>query len=130
MNGQTCLILRDLQNGLSPKDVAKKFDKAESSIYKLVRRYNIELPKKQPLTLEEKKLKKQRLDAKRYEKEKLHKLERPDIYLPALPMVAAKFGALSSLNAAWQLKQGFKRSSVKEGRLIQTKYGLKSLIGQ
>lgn len=130
MNGQTCLILSDLKSGTSIQEIAQKYNKEESSIRKLAMRHEIELPKKQSLSEDEKRRRKHILDARRYEKIKLHRLERNDIPMPQLPMVAAKFGALSSLTTAWQLNQGFRRSSVIEGRKIQIKHGLKSLIGQ
>lgn len=130
MTGQTFLILRDLKDGISVQDVANKFGKDEGSIYKLAKRHNIELPKIQLLSTEEKKLKKQILDAKRYDEKRVKNLLDPNTKMPELPMVAAKFGALSSLTTAWVLNQGFRRSSIREGKETQIKHGLKSLIGQ
>lgn len=130
MTGQTYLILSDLKSGLSIHDVAQKFHKEESSIYKLAKRHKIELPQRQFLSDDEKRRRKQILDARRYSQKTLKRLLDPNTAMPALPMVAAKFGALSSLTTAWQLKQGFRRSSVAEGKAIQVKHGLKSLIGQ
>ncbi|AFM43605.1 hypothetical protein Desaci_4781 (plasmid) [Desulfosporosinus acidiphilus SJ4] len=130
MNGQTCLILRDLENGASIEETAKKFNKRESSVHKLATRHGIGLPKRKLLSEDEKKRRKQTLDARRYEKVKLFKCGSNDIALLRVPIAAGKFGPLSSLNMTWQLNQGNKRSSVTEGKRIQIKYGLKSLIGQ
>ena len=115
MTGQTCLILSDLKSGASIHDIAQKFHKEESSIYKLAKRHMIELPKRQLLSDDEKRIK---------------NLLDPNTRMPDLPMVAAKFGALSSLTTAWVLNQGFRRSSIREGKIIQIKHGLKSLIGR
>jgi len=126
--GQTSLILRALESGAAVQETAKKFNKTEDSIRRLAKRYNVKLPK---ISAEEKKIKKQALDAKCYERKRNYKnLFDPNTSMPELPMVAAKFGALSSLTTAWQLNQGFRRSSVAEGKATQIKYGLKSLIGQ
>ena len=70
MTGQTSLILRDLQNGVSVQHLAKQFNLEESSIYKLAKRNNVKLPERKLLSLEEKKLKKQILDSQCYKKKK------------------------------------------------------------
>lgn len=75
ITGQSFLILRDLQNGVSIQHLSKLFNLTESSIYKLAKRNNIKLPERKLLSLEEKKLKKKILDSQCYKKKKLKNID-------------------------------------------------------
>lgn len=131
MTGQTYLILRDLENSISVRETAEKFHKDVHSIYKLAKRHGISLPERQLLSEDEKRSRKLKLDARRYSQKRLKALLDPNTAMPTLPIRASKFGALSSLTAAWQLKQSNKRSSHTEHKATQIKYGLRTrLIGR
>lgn len=130
MSGETFLIVKDLKQGLSIKEVSVKYQKTEGNIRAIAKRHCIDFkqPKK---TAQDRKRKKSAADAKRYrvEKEELFKRTRPDILLPSQPLQAAKLGGLSRLNDAWAMKQGAQRGIVDDVQ-SQIKYGLKTrLIG-
>lgn len=126
MGGETFLIVKDLKQGISIKEVAEKYQKTEGNIRAIAKRHHIDFkqPKK---TAEERRLRKKASDANRYRvnKEELFKRTRPDIFLPSQPMQAAKLGGLSRLNDAWIMGQGTKRG-IENDIKSQIKYGLKT----
>lgn len=121
MKGSTRLILNDLESKIPISTIAAKYMISEDAIRKIARKYDKSLPPRAVISEEERKERKRQADMRRY---KLHK-DRPDIPLPQLPIVAAKLGALGSLNTSWILKQGNKRSSEKESKQTQIKFGLR-----
>ncbi|MGE4282327.1 MAG: hypothetical protein AB7G87_01260 [Clostridia bacterium] len=126
MTGKTFLILRDLKDSVPVKTIASLYGVTTSAVYKLAERYNVPLPNIEKTTEEERKRKKSIADAKRYEKEKAFKLERPDVLLPIEPMTVSKRIGLGALNEAWIMKEGQRFSSSKEHKETQKKYGLRT----
>jgi len=124
LTGRVFMIKQDLLNGMSVSDISLKYGVTTSAIYQVAKRYSITLPLLKNVSQEEKKAKKKIADANRYNKEKENKLNRPDIPMPQLPVVATKFGALSSLNTAWIINQGYKKTSVNDFGKTQRRYGL------
>lgn len=123
MSGETPLIIRDLQIGLSIKEISIKYQKSESNIRAIARRHNIVI-KKPKLTEEERKNKKRLADRERYNsRERMGR----DIDMPILPFQAAKFGSLGKLTEAWALKDATHRGK-KNDIAAQIRYGLNTRV--
>lgn len=123
MTGQSCLIIKDLKNSMPIKLVSDKYSITQSAVYQLAKKYSIPM---REISEKERKDKKKLADAKRNEEKRIRNLLDPKTEMPQCPMTAAKLGALSSLNAAWITGQGNKRSSIKEHKATQARYGLRT----
>lgn len=125
MSGETSLIIKDLKEGLSVKEISLKYQKTEGNIRAIAKRHNIEF-KRPKQTEEERRTKKSLADRNRYNsKERMGTGP-----MPELPVMAGKFGGLGRLNNAWALKEGPHRGK-KNDVASQIKYGLKTrLIGK
>lgn len=123
MNGETPLIIKDLNLGLSVKEISLKYKKSECNIRAIAKRHNIVIKR-----VKQSEKDKERLD----DRERYNSKERmrPDIAMPELPFRAAKFGSFGKLTGAWPLKEG-SRKGKKNDVAAQIKYGLHTrLIGQ
>lgn len=110
MDGETFLICKDLRQTLTVKAAAEKYQKSESNIRAIARRYNINIKKpKQPERL---------TDRKRYN-------SRQDIAIPQLPFKAAKYGSLGRLTVPWSLREGMRKGKINDVE-SQIRYGLRT----
>lgn len=131
MKGLTVVILQDLENGTPVGEISKKFNLTLQAVYKLAKQHNIKTSPKL-LSKDEKKAHKKQADAQQYLKKKNIKqeldymYERPDIPMPDLPLVACKNSGLGACNLSWVFSQENKKSSTKEHKETQHKYGLKT----
>lgn len=123
MNGKTFLIIKDLKNMVSVKEISEKFGVSQSAVYQIAAKY--EIPKRY-ITVNERKEKKKIVDAKRNKLKRNKEVFDPNTEMPKLPMTAAKLSPLSSLNSAWIAGQGSKRSTDKDYKSAQVRYGLRT----
>lgn len=123
VNGQTRLIINDLRNSMSVKEVSKKYNVSLSAVYQLAKKYKIPM---EQISEEERKEKKKIADAIRNKEKRIKSLLDPSTEMPHLPMTSAKFGPLCVLNGVWVTGQGNKRSTIRGNKNTQSKYGLKS----
>ncbi|OCZ51350.1 helix-turn-helix domain-containing protein [Dehalobacter sp. TeCB1] len=131
MKGLTVVILSDLKQGKPVEEISNKFNLSLQAVYKLAKQYNIKTSPRL-LSADEKKANKKQTDAQYYlKKRKLRQeldylYERPDIPMPDLPPVACKNSGLGACNLSWVFSQENKKSSAKEHKETQHKYGLKT----